>query len=252
MAHSMDSKETLLETIKNLQELAQRSTNEHEAAAASAHVTRLLLKHNLTTRDVESFDLEEETIIETTEEFAGASGKATARTPLWKASLMFSVSKACLCAAFKTRGGRHFWGNQRRNSSYTFIGLKKNVDIAVYLYHYLERTIEDIGRQRFKEVGATGLEWRNSWFSGAVATVAKRLQEEMQTFKASDPACNAMVETKYQQAKEWMHEKHKIRSSAPSGARVNWSAYSDGAAAGKSIAIRKGVGGVVPGQRLIK
>jgi len=44
MANGHDS---VIDTIRKLMDARDRAVNEHEAAAAAVHISRLLLKHNL-------------------------------------------------------------------------------------------------------------------------------------------------------------------------------------------------------------
>ena len=248
MAHSMDSRETLLETIQSLQEMARRSTNEHEAAAAAGQVTRLLMKHDLTLEEVNAHQTTSDPLVEEEKEFRGANGQPTSRTPTWKNSLMFAVARACLCAAFYTSGD---YTTRRKKASYTILGRKTHVDVAIYLYTYLERTLEELGEERFQQPDVNGLRWRNSWYLGAVEAVSVRLKEERKAFEEASDTCRALVQNKMQEAKAWMHQHHKLSRSSGSGPEIDSGAYSDGNAAGHSLQIRQGMNYSPAGYKLL-
>jgi hypothetical protein len=242
MAQAMDSRDSIMETLQSLLRMKNRAANEHEAAAAAAQITRLLLKHNLALREVENHaGPEGDPLVEETYYFLSARGRPTSRSPSWKVKLAWVVAESCLCRALFTPGKEFF--DPPKPGKFHFLGRRSNVQVAEFFYQYLERTISDLAR-RTKKNGSgepRGRSWWNSWHLGCVETLRNRLQDEKNMFCQSSELCRDLVQTKSREVDDFLRARYPRLGLGRGGILSDPGGYSAGQAAGESIQIRRGV-----------
>ena len=155
----------IIEKIKKLLALAN-SSNEHEAALAASHAQRLLSEHNLAMADIEASHKPDkadkvETIISKT-------------LPKWLRHLIAGVSTAFDCQAV----------HHPATGKMTFIGVGADVQIAVYTFAYLDRTVRKLCTSYMKQHVISTMAnrhrelMRQSYYLGAVSTINARLKEQ--------------------------------------------------------------------------
>ncbi|MBI4585545.1 MAG: DUF2786 domain-containing protein [Planctomycetes bacterium] len=241
------------ETIRRLKALADRPTNEHEAAKAAAHLARLLMEHNLAIEDIHLDQTASgDPMVEESMDFTGMRQTPLTNAPSWKIVLGAAVSKPCLCMMVWKSGVRS-WG-EMKPATFSFIGRKSNVEVASYLYTYLERTIAACAKVLRKNGhgAGRGRRWWNSWYLGCVYTVEGRLQAEQVTFEASGEHCRALVKNRLQEAGLAMREMYPHLNTYRTRASIELDGYSSGRKAGASIAIRPGINNSLQNQRLLQ
>lgn len=250
MATSIGTRESLIETIRSLKKMEEQSTNEHEAANAAAMATRLLMKHNLHWEEVDIADTSggSDPFVEDARIFTNTDGDPSLKMSAWKVSLATKVAKVCLCKAIFRSGDRY----RKEPAKFFLLGRRSNVEVADYLYNYLEREISNLGEKAYLEATeARGLGFWNSWHFGAVNEVGRRLEEEMDIFKSASEQCCALVVNRMREVEEFVKEKYPRLGNMRSGATIDEVGYANGAAAGSSVAIRQGIPGHVSGQKFL-
>ena len=202
------------------------SCNEHEAALAAAHVQRILSAHNLAMADITAKD---------------RPGKAdrietdVARSlPKWVRHLSAGVSSAFDCQAI----------HHPATGKMTFIGVGADVQVAVYTFTYLERTVRKLCTGYMKQHVVTAIDarqrelLRQSYYLGAVSTVTSLLQDQK---KQTPVTPGALVPVKEGLIRKAMNEMGPVRQMHSRRSYINSSAYSQGQTDGQQICIQKGV-----------
>lgn len=220
-------KTPIIEKIKKLLALAN-SSNEHEAALAAGHAQRLLSEHNLAMADIEA---------------AHKPGKADAletpaskTLPKWLRLLSAGVSTAFDCQAI----------HHPALGKMTFIGVGADVQIAVYTFTYLDRTIRKLCSTYMKKhVGSSITNrhrelMRQSYYLGAVSTINDRLRVQ----KIQTPiTTGALVPVKEGLIRQAMNEIGTIRTMHSRRSYISGDAYAKGQSDGKQVGILHGVTG---------
>lgn len=250
--------ESILSKIKKIRELAKKNDNENEAAAAAAFAQELLLRHNISEKEVDSAHIERE------EEFIHEyyrkhmSGQNVKQ---WKIDLAFVVARTNLCRVL-------FGGNGEILHWY---GKKSNIEVAQFLYETIVADIERIAEERWstiealrkleKQTGTSlfkagselrtvhGKSWKNSFYWGAKDTVSERLQENLNTLQITEPKINALVLVSDAGLKEFVeslnpHLKKKRHRTykKPSNTKASYSGFESGKEAGKEVQFKRGIG----------
>lgn len=215
----------VIEKIRKLLALAN-SSNEHEAALAAAHAQRLLAEHNLAIADIE------------TEQKSQAAEKVEATVaktlPKWVRHLSAGVSAAFDCQAI----------HHPALGRMTFIGVGADVQVAVYTFTYLDRTVrklcsnyiklhvDDTVPKRHREL------MRQSYYLGAVSTITGKLREQ----KIKTPVTpGVLVPVKEGLIKKTMADMGIIRTVRSRKSYVNAHAYTKGQQDGSMVGVNKAV-----------
>jgi hypothetical protein len=217
----------IIEKIKKLLALTN-SGNEHEAALAAGHAQRLLAEHNLAMADIEaSHKPDKADKVETA---------VSKNLPKWLRHLSSGVSSAFDCQAI----------HHPATGKMTFIGVGADVQIAAYTFTYLDRTVRKLcGIYMKQHVGSTIPNrhrelMRQSYYLGAVSTIATRLREQ----KVQTPVTTgALVLVKDGLIKQAMNEIGNIRTMHSRRSYVNCDAYSRGQTDGTEVGIHRGING---------
>jgi len=229
--------EKLLDKVKKLLRLAERTNNEGEAAAAAGAAQRLIERHRL---DVASLDLSEarEAPAEAPEQAVLDGAEGRRNRCAWRGSLASGVARANAC--------RVYWTGPRLQ----IVGAPSDTATVRYLYAYLVREID-----RLAETKSGGKAWVHAWRMGAVATVSQRLREARESVRrearaeaqASGAGGAAIVRVnagiarieRAESAVEAVMAAMKLRKGKPAAVRA-WGAYEQGRADGANIRIAAG------------
>ncbi|HIJ88232.1 MAG TPA: DUF2786 domain-containing protein [Desulfuromonadales bacterium] len=225
-AHTVEPS-PVIEKIKKLLALAH-SSNEHEAALAAGHAQRLLAEHNLAMADIEAAHRPDKAdTIETT---------VSKSLPKWLRHLSAGVSSAFDCQAV----------HHPATGKMTFIGVGADVQVAVYTFTYLDRTIRMLCSSYMKRHATGALAnrhrelMRHSYYLGAVTTITARLREQ----KAETPVTTgALVPVKEGLIRQAMTAIGTLRTMHSRKSYINSNAYTFGQADGATIGLRHGVTG---------
>lgn len=161
-----DVPENILEKIRKLKAMADRPAgNEEEAAVAAAKMQELLFQYNLSLDQVDAKIKKSEYI--------------RTDSPLrdnWKRVLIGYIATNNFCTAVKTVKGQM-----------AVIGKPHNVEIVMFLYDYLSKTIDRLAGEGWDEVkrdhpgfsmASFARRWKNSFRIGAVRTIKLRLEAQ--------------------------------------------------------------------------
>lgn len=211
---------SILELVRRLLALSS-SSNQHEAALATAKAQELLLKYNLELVDVP--DKERESI---TREFYQNDSSAT-----WLSGLLSVVARNNFCRAIGHGSGRM-----------AIIGEPHNIEIVKYLYDYLKGEINRLADSEwgwYDGYVTSAREWKHAFRHGAVNTINARLKATREQAQ-QDVNTRALV-VQSDQALEAKVQELYLRIRTRNAPRVNSDGYQAGKQAGYSIGIRQGV-----------
>ena len=228
-------KRNIARKVQSLLALADKGRNNSDAEAdlALSKAYELLTKYHLTLDSVHhrnSFDLEDDTVIET--EIDTKSGSIPSKTTfiIWILQDHFRIG--CI---FHTR---YVDGKRRRFIS--FIGAKSDIDVAQYVFVYLGDEFERRWKQHKNITGATTNE-KKGFLYGVYKGFDRKLKN-----KRRKTAKEMGVDEKYLMKNDYAIEDYIRKSySNLSGASMNWKfstgSYLDGIEAGKSITVHSAV-----------
>lgn len=217
----------IIEKIRKLLALAN-STNEHEAALAASHAQRLLSEHNLAMADIEpdnkpdSADRLETTVSKT--------------LPKWIRHLSAGICTAFDCQAI----------HNPAIGKLTFIGVGADVQVAVYTFAFLDRTIRRLCSNYIRHhisdrlVNRQRELMRQSYYLGAVSTITDKLRIQKQQTPVTP---GALVPIKDALIKKTMSEMGPTRTVRSRKSYINASAYTQGQQDGKQVGVHHGIGG---------
>jgi hypothetical protein len=216
----------IIEKIKKLLALAN-SSNEHEAALAASHAQRLLAEHNLAMADLETAQKPDKA-----DKVETAVSKSL---PKWMRQLSAGVSIAFDCQAI----------HHPASGKMTFIGVGTDVQIAVYTFTYLERTIRKLCSTYMKNHVVSTIAnrhrelMRQSYYMGAVSTINLQLRVQ----KTQTPVTTgALVPLKEALIRQAMNEIGNIKTMHSRRSYVNADAYNSGQTDGGMVGIHQGIG----------
>lgn len=215
----------VIDKIKKLLALAD-SCNEHEAALAAAHAQRLLAAHNLAMADI--------TAAKRPEKADRIETDVSRSLPKWLRHLSAGVSSAFDCQAI----------HHPATGKMTFIGVGADVQVAAYTFAYLDRTIRKLCAGYLKLQVGTALVGRHrelmrqSYYLGAVSTIARQLQDQKEQTPVTP---GALVPVKEGLIRQAMEDIGPVRQMHSRRSYINATAYSQGQTDGQQVCIRKGV-----------
>lgn len=158
----MDAKKRIIDRVRKLLNLSE-SGNEHEAAAAAAKAQALLAEYNLQMSDIP-------------EDGRGCSATTSdVRTRIklekWAFGLAHKTAKAFSCDYYHSSRGRT-----------TFVGVGADAEVCAwtfsYLYRSLMRMASEYMRGRRGRGSAVDGQLRESFLTGAVIVIGRRLREQ--------------------------------------------------------------------------
>lgn len=156
----------VLDRIKKLLTLAERSDSESEREAALAAAQRIMLRHQIdvetaSSHEIDRFRAVEESLQECSRE----------RLDLWAASIV-------LCQCFGVRTFMRGWRGERRKE-YRIFGAPEHVAVARYVFVFLSREFRrrwDAHRRRMGHSRGS-----RDYYAGMAQKVIDQLQREVRT-----------------------------------------------------------------------
>lgn len=243
----MVNQEKLTEVANKVKKLLalSNSSNEHEAALAMSKVKEIMDSYNMQMTDVEIY----------TAEYGDKKVKTGYKqTPRWCWRLTSLVARNTYCRCLVGKTG------------VVFVGAKSDVEVAVYLYSYLQKTLYDMSRKyvspwlKSRSLGELN-SMKIAYIDGALISIAQKLKAEFekpiyQNMKTASGSELMVVKNDALQ-KYWNNTYGNHSKGIDIHSNVQWSA--DNTAAnitgrrdGQNIAIHKGLGGNGNGQKAIE
>lgn len=213
--------------IKKLLNLAQ-SSNENEAKAAANMAQRLMVKHNLTSVNLDSCEYDDSVIAE----YARASVESKYVHDL--------ISKFFFVNVVTVRSVKRnpITYQASRVSEVTLFGTSENIEIAGYTYQFLSNSFKRLWKQYQLETGATASS-KQSYMLGLWRGITSQLKESRQSVEQETGLVVVKDHgiAKYQQSKIGRTQNSSSKVSARDS-----SATASGTAAGKNLRISRGIG----------
>lgn len=176
------------------------SPSEGEAAAAAAHLARLLEKHNLTVAELEANGQNAAAIIEKRVPLSkGAPSE-------WRTHLALDLAETYFCQVMLGSTDQ-----SKRKTALFFIGRADNVAALNAVYEFLVNELCRLSRESRREYLDTWGEsvnpnqWQASFGVGAVARIGQRLEAER---NARRPETQALVVQRDREAREYIDEQY--------------------------------------------
>lgn len=225
--------EAILSRIQKLLALAT-SDNVNEAELAASKAQELLLEHNISEDELNSFSSEKnERVIE-----IRTKGKNARNRSNWSIALADIVARANLCSII-TSGAGLIW-----------IGKKTNLEVAQYIFDNLVNDltrIADLEHYKYKQTTPHyaqihGKTWKNSFYYGANQSIRERLNTNLEQLTASREDMNALVVRNDIELKEYIQKQYPYLSYNSHRFNRDRSGFAAGQAAGRSVSFRTGIG----------
>jgi hypothetical protein len=222
----------ILDKIRKLFALAGNNPNENESASAAEMARKLLDAYNLSISDIELKEIVEKQII-----------FETFRIDSWKGWVARIVSEVFDCVAYLTK--------ESGTSKMVFVGNTSDVEVAVYVYQYLLKTIENLIKVRLNDTSEHGKTIKHHYSMGIVSVLRDRLnafygsQKEVHAEQknAFGMTGREVMVVKQDAIQKYLNEKDlKLKSSSTTYQIKNQNAYVDGARDGEKISLTRGVG----------
>lgn len=228
---------TIIDKIQKLLALSE-SPNQHEAELAAQKAQELLSKYNLSIDECSLKSSNTDVIDKEQFVFEGSMKK-------WRDGLMWKIVQSVDCDAVW-----HY--NKNVVTAVTIYGLDQNVKTAIYLYKYLENTIDKLRKVFIKEYNknhkertgvALNLNQRyhieKSYTLGIVQSVGYKLTQQKVDTPATPgalvPIIGALIEQKKQEDYGNLRMAHSRQTT------VYGNVYKQGEIDGESIHLSKGV-----------
>jgi hypothetical protein len=209
--------EKILTRIKNLLSLAS-SSNIHEAELATQKANELLLRYNLDHTNIEHE--QDEFYVEQLCRQTKASSKLRCISNILKHFLVKPILS---------------FG--RKTVSLEVTGTKLNIELAQYLYDFLDKELEKSWLQTKKEKNYKGVQYKNAFYQG----VSRGFEDKMKTVssKLNNNDKNALILIKNDLDKKFNQVYTNLRSSRSTISSNE--ALNDGYQKGKTLTINKGI-----------
>lgn len=155
--------------ISKLMNLAEKASNEHEAANAAAKARALMDKYQLDIMDVEG--------VEATEFVASSTSRVYAAMPSHVSVLAVAVAKFNDCQAVYDWQWMPEKGKQGK--VITFRGMKDDVEMALDMFARLQGSVEGLCTNYFTcRSGVNGVKHAAAFKQGAVSTLCELLKKD--------------------------------------------------------------------------
>ena len=235
--------ENILTKIKKLLALAT-SDNPEEAASAATKDQNMLIHHNISIAELDSFSIEKnEKVIQT-----NTSGRYTRNRCSWFSNRANIIAKANLCKIL-TSGAGLIW-----------IGKPTNLEVAKYILESVTTDLDYLCDLAFDYYKVTyegyypvhGKTWKNTFNFGANKVLSERLQANLELLRSGTENVNALIVVNDRELDEFIKIKYPRLVSTSHTYRPVRSAYDAGKTAGREVQFRMGVGaGGSSGPKLI-
>lgn len=242
-------RESVLRRIEKLLAIANDDrANEHEAAAAAGQAEKLMRKFNVDfsaeigQRIKQGQGMGYEDIVATAKD----NGTPAERVPSWAQWLAVAVANMHDCGA----RSQYTTTDKGKEACIRFYGYQDDVRVAAWTFNYLVATVNRLCKEyrkhpRYLAGGRVVMNsYRNGMASGILHTI-KQMGAERVAEQQAAVASRALVVVK-QQAIEAEFGEFKYVS-RKSSSRIDGVAYSQGREKGKSIDVRRAIGGDTAG-----
>jgi hypothetical protein len=219
---TQERKEEVISKIMKLMELGneEKNNNPHERETAMRMAAKMMAEYSIDFADLRSGKPKEDVFIEL--EVEGTSDVKVD----FESRLAFYIAHAFDCEMINTY--RHGpW-------SIVFIGTKHDLEIAVFFYKYLRRTLGAMARLKYPKDTKSS---RRNYCFGMVTVIGDRLDDlykKREEFIPSD--CRALVIVKKDGLQKFFHEKFPNRvNGRKTSIKGDMGAYYNGKADGKTV-----------------
>lgn len=226
----------ILDKIARLKALEAQPGTPEEAAAATAAIQRLMLRHNLTEAQVSTAGRNDQSGYDSTRYDIGAA-------TMWRKYLMHTVAETTFCTAVFDHAGR----------GVNIVGEKHNVAVATGLYEYLSEAIERLADEGWEhdgkyQPGTTARRWKHAFRTGATNTVMQRLKDQFAYAKRQEDAAgndtSALVVVKGNELARAVRKLHpRSRSTASRAQTSDAHGAARGREAGRGISLADQIAG---------
>lgn len=213
----------LIEKVKKLMSLAT-SNNEHEANLATAKVHELYLKYNLEKIGLNKNSEFDHLIIETNKKRLSVFEKK-----IISILVDFYFVKAIVIQQFNPKTLEH-------NQAIELMGLRENIQMAEYVYHFLLRSCDQIAKQAQQKLSKVE---RDSLKIGLLDGFDLKLKNETQ-IQIEKTNCKSLLVISDQKLDYYLHQYYpRLRSLKSSSRSLNTDQYSQGVSAGQKMNLNK-------------
>ena len=231
----MTAQENALEKIRAALELARGTTNLHEAEVAMTKAQELAFKYQI---DIETIETgKTQAAVKFVDKRWGLGVKFG--VPMnWRRTLMHELCNAnlCRCAYIPSTPDVHVFGTQG------------SLEIVQFMYEALTREVERLARQEWQVYVNDGhpgaperpgreVQWKDSFFKGAVNALTKRLRSErLRWLNEVEPQSKALIVNRDAEIERFYKNAVSTRKGEQSGASDSTGWYA-GKKAGDGIAL---------------
>ncbi len=216
----------LLERIHKLLALAE-SDNRHEAEAAAAAAQKLMLRHNIDTRErvehVEHLDYTFRQI-----------GRITGRVSEWERRLgnilrdYFFVEIIWVSAYVPSTG--------KRGSVMEAIGSPENLDLAHYVYDFLVSSAERLWKHHQRAEGITANQDRAPYYAGVMSGFAQKLMQQQKAHRT-----DGLVWVPHARLSAYTRKRHPHLRTIRQQGHKRRDAFQEGQKAGRDVVLHRGI-----------
>jgi hypothetical protein len=233
--HMNKASDQIIEKIQKLLALAN-SSNEFEAKLAAERATSLLTKYNLSMQEVDVKDRDYEVA-----DFVGTSARIQAQqNPIF--SILIDFFFVNVVIGFKwvrtSQDPLLFNSSAKKVRSWSFFGQRHNVEVAKYVYAFLNTTFETLFDQYVKAGGVSGVNARKSFYLG----LARGIREQLKVTKQNVEQEAGLVVVKDPGIADFVKDTiGKTRKMPSKHVSIDSNAYAKGTEEGRNIKIARGL-----------
>lgn len=228
----MTDRSKIVERLRKLLAMAEDASSPNEAAIAARRAKALMDEYNLTHADALTSGLSLDDILHQT------AGEAHRRFPEWLSSLAVAVAEYSDCTAVFDWAVKN--GQERKIVA--FRGERSDLEIAKYLYVFLDRTIRNMTKARRDLKGRTAMHSFRVGMASAIGAKLREMKAQERAWFEQNPDSKALVLVNKKAAllrEKFGAAKYRAARSAARDA----GAFFAGKAAGRNVNVRRGVGG---------
>lgn len=233
----MQSRETVIQKIKNLLQLAENEgSTAGEAAAAMGRAQHLMDMHRIDIAMAEDFEAETtEEIRDWDDPMDTMNGRSL---PTWLGRLAMVVARANGCYVYQS------WTDGKK--SLNIVGGASDATTARYFYRWIRRQVDEMAA----DYSGNGRTWINNWRLGCVEEIGRRLKDARESAKqeaVSDGHAlvvveNAVVklEQRSNEVQAWAQKKLRLGGGRRASSRYDGGARAQGRRDGARVNITSG------------
>jgi len=231
------AKQAAIDRIQHLLKYDKKSNASQGEMDAAAEMIRKILDAN----DLSLLDVEQKTIQDdVTPLDCNTEWKSR---PLWATRLASDIASALDCRLIISH-----WFDAKDHGykvKFMFIGYITDAQAATYFYEYLSQRLRDLSWDSAVEKGVKGparFNYRQNFMIGASHEIYQRLKRKEEPVGEYMDRKNALVCVKKAAVDAKVHEMFpRLSSAGGSSVRSNYTGRTEGAAAGRTIPLNRGV-----------